>query len=133
MNRKKHTDPGVDANLARHGGLSYLEIPSVNPRQSALFYTKVLGWKVSQSDTADPRFADQTGHLIGRWVISRTISRKPGLLPYFYVNDIEDAAARVIKQRGKIVKPPYAEGNLWVAIIRDPTGNTIGLWQEGSR
>jgi predicted enzyme related to lactoylglutathione lyase len=26
--------------------------------------------------------------------------------------------------------PPYPEGNLTVATFRDPTGNTIGIWQQ---
>jgi predicted enzyme related to lactoylglutathione lyase len=25
------------------------------------------------------------------------------------------------------------EGDLWVATVRDPAGNLIGLWQEGPR
>jgi hypothetical protein len=57
---------GVDARLARHGGLSYLEITAVDPRRSAVFYEKVFGWNLRQRDTDDPRFDDATGHLIGR-------------------------------------------------------------------
>ena len=34
---------------------------------------------------------DVTGHLIGRWVTGRAISHDPGLLPYFYVDRIDDA------------------------------------------
>ncbi len=124
---------GVDARLARHGGLSYLEIPAVDARQSAAFYEKVLGWNLRQPDTDDPRFDDATGHLIGRWVTGRGISREPGLLPYIYVDRIDDAVDRVVEHGGAVVRPPYAEGNLWVATFRDPAGNVIGLWQEGPR
>jgi hypothetical protein len=124
---------GVGANLARHGGLSYLEIPAVDVRRSAIFYEKVLGWKLRQRETDNPRFDDATGHLIGRWVTGRTISREPGLLPYIYVDCIDDVVGRVAAHGGEVVKPPYAEGNLWVAIFRDPAGNVIGLWQEGPR
>jgi predicted enzyme related to lactoylglutathione lyase len=45
---------GVDASLARHGGLSYLEIPAIDPRQSAAFYEKVVGWNVRGDDPTDP-------------------------------------------------------------------------------
>ena len=122
---------GVDACLARHGGLSYLEIPAVDTRQSAAFYEKVFGWNLRHRDTDDPRFDDATGHLIGRWVTGRAISREPGLLPYIYVDRIDDAVSRVVAHGGEVVRPPYAEGNLWVAVFRDPAGNVIGLWQEG--
>src|SRR5439155_17743547 len=124
---------GVDACLARHGGLSYLEIPAVDTRQSAAFYEKVFGWNLRHRDTDDPRFDDATGDLIGRWVTGRAISREPGVLPYFYVDRIDDAVSRVVAHGGEVVQPPYAEGNLWVAVLRDPAGNVIGLWQEGPR
>ena len=28
---------------------------------------------------------------------------------------------------------PYPEGDLWVALFRDPGGNVIGVWQQGAR
>jgi predicted enzyme related to lactoylglutathione lyase len=124
---------GVDARLARHGGLSYLEIPAVNTRQSAAFYAAVFGWTLSAKDTDDPHFEDRTGHLIGRWVTSHAISREPGLLPYFYVDHIDNAIEKAAAHGGEIEKAPYPEGDLWVATIRDPAGNLIGLWQHGPR
>jgi predicted enzyme related to lactoylglutathione lyase len=124
---------GVDARLARHGGLSYLEIPAVDPGRSAAFYEQVLGWSVQERDTDDFRFDDATGHLIGRWVVGRAISREPGLLPYFYVDRIDDAVERIAAHGGEVVKAPYPEGNLWVATFRDPAGNLLGLWQAGPR
>jgi predicted enzyme related to lactoylglutathione lyase len=127
------TGAGVDASLARHGGLSYLEIPAVDPRKSAVFYEQVLGWNLRERDSNDPRFSDATGHLIGRWVTGRAISREPGLLPYVYVNRIDDVVERVAASGGEVVKAPYAEGNLSVATVRDPAGNLIGLWEEARR
>ena len=124
---------GVGAGLARHGGLSYLEIPAIDPRQSATFDEKVLGWQLRGRDSDDPRFEDGTGHLIGRWVTGRVISREPGLLPYIYIDRIDDVVERIAAHGGEVVKAPYPEGNLWVATFRDPTGNVLGLWQEGPR
>ncbi|HVC34743.1 MAG TPA: VOC family protein [Chloroflexota bacterium] len=126
-------DAGGDARLTRHGGLSYLEIPAIDPVQSAAFYEHVLGWKIWWRDRDDPRFDDATGHLIGRWVTGRAISREPGLLPYIYVDRIDDAVERVTARGGEVVTAPYPEGNLWVATVRDPAGNVIGLWQAGPR
>ena len=53
--RSEATNGGVDPSLARHGGLSYLEIPAVDVRQSAAFYEKVLGWNL---DWRTPRTPD---------------------------------------------------------------------------
>jgi len=66
-------------------------------------------------------------------VTDQAISREPGLLPYIYVDRIDDTIEQVEARGGKIVKAPYPEGNLWVATFRDPAGNVLGLWQEGAR
>ena len=63
----------------------------------------------------------------------QAISREPGLLPYIYVDHIDDILKQVEALEGEVVKAPYAEGNLWVATFRDPAGNVLGLWQEGPR
>ena len=131
QDKRSSATSSVDASLARHGGLSYLEIPAVDTRRSAAFYEKVLGWSLRGTDTDDPRFADLTGHLIGRWRTGLAVSREPGLLPFIYVDDIENAVERAAAHGGEVVKAPYPEGNLWVATVRDPAGNVIGLWQQG--
>ena len=124
---------GVDARLTTHGGLSYLEIPPVDTRQSATFYEKVCGWNIEQREGNDFCFAEPTGSLIGRWVDGRVSSREPGLLPYIYVDHIQDAVNEVAKYGAQVIKAPYVEGNLLVATIRDPAGNVIGRWQEVPR
>ena len=127
------TGTGVDSRLARPGGLSYLEIPAVDTEHAAAFYGQVLGWRLERRAANDLRFEDATGHLLGRWVTGRAPSREPGLLAYFYVERIDDAVGRVVAHGGEVVQAPCAEGNLWVATVRDPAGNLLGLWQEGPR
>lgn len=123
----------VDRGLARHGHISYLEIPAVDIEQSADFYESVLGWQIHQGQSGHTSFDDRSGDLIGRWVTGRVVSREPGLLPYIYVDRIDDIVQRIVNQGGEIVKAPYPEGDLWVATFRDPAGNLMGIWQEGPR
>jgi uncharacterized protein len=120
----------VDSRLAQHGALSYLEIAAVDARRSAEFYQEILGWVPRGDEPDQPKFSDQSGRLIGRWVTGRAISREPGLLPFIYVDQIRAVAEKVAASGGGIVKAPYAEGTLLVAVIRDPAGNVIGLWQD---
>ena len=120
---------GVDERLARHGGLSYLEIPALAPRRSAAFYEHVAGWTLDERAPGDVRFSDATGHLIGRFVTGRETFPEPGLLPYIYVNDIDDAVKRVVSHGGEVVEGPTLEGDTFVSTVRDPAGNVIGLWQ----
>jgi len=115
--------------LAKHGRLSYLEIPAIDPRQSAAFYERVFGWKIDQRSKDDFRFSDRDGLLIGRWATGNVASREAGILPFIYVDDIEAAIGRVTATGGEIVKASYAEGDVRIARIRDPAGNLVGLWQ----
>ena len=123
----------VETRLTKNGSISYLFLPAVDVHQSAAFYEQIFGWKIRGRDTDHPSFDDGTGHLSGAWATNQAISREPGLLPYIYVDRIDDILQQIETQGGKIVKGPYPEGNLWVATFRDPTGNVIGLWHEGAR
>lgn len=130
---KQAAEPtAIDDRLARHGAISYLHMPAIDPHQSAAFYEQVFGWDIRGRDTDHPRFDDATGHISGAWVTDQAISREPGLLPYIYVDRVHDSLELVMARGGEVVKPPYREGNLWVATFRDPAGNVIGLFQESA-
>jgi predicted enzyme related to lactoylglutathione lyase len=125
--------PAKRAHLFGHGRLSYIQIPSINVKKSADFYTNVFGWKIRGGGDEHLSFSDATGDLIGAWVTDHAPSRKPGVLPYIYVHGIDAIIERIKKIGGKIVKPAYPEGDLWVATFRDPAGNVMGIWQQGPR
>jgi len=124
---------GVDEGLAQHGHVSYLEIPAVDAEQSAAFYEAVFGWAIHRRDSGRRSFDDGSGNLIGSWVTCRGAAREPGLVPYIYVDRVDEVVARITGRGGEIVKPPYPEGDLWVATFRDPAGNVMGIWQAGPR
>jgi len=113
--------------------LSYIQIPAVDVRASAQFYETVFGWKARGDGARHLSFTDATGDMIGAWVTDRAISREPGVLPYIYVHGIDAILEKVTASDGAIVKEPYPEGDLWVATVRDPAGNVIGVWQQGPR
>ncbi len=114
--------------LARHGGLTYLHIPATHPRRSAEFYASLLGWKIEERKNGAFRFADREGLLIGGFGQDEA-AQAPGLLCYFYVDDIAAAVGRVGEGGGAVVEPPTLQGDTHVARVRDPDGNVIGLWQ----
>ena len=106
---------------------------AVDVHQSAAFYEQVFGSNMRRRDTDRPSFDNGTGHVSGAWMTNQAISREPGLLPYIYVDRIDDTLEQVEAQGGQFAKALYPEGNLWVATFRDPAGNVIGLWKEGAR
>jgi hypothetical protein len=120
-------DPGVDATLKRHGGLSYLEIPATNVEASENFYHHVLGWNTEAGKVSDP-----ANLLIGRFITARPASQHPGMVPFFYITNIRQAVQTALAHGGQEIKPLYPEGHLSVAVIRDPAGNIFGLWEDAA-
>ena len=117
--------------LARHGGLSYLEVPAAEPERSAEFYARVAGWKIDRRAEMDYRFSDGAGLLLGRFVIDRPPAREPGLTPVFYVDALDAALDAARAHGGEVAEPARREGDVRMARVRDPAGNLIGLWQFG--
>jgi len=60
---------------------------------------------------------------------------KPGLLPYMWVDEIDTIVARAAAYGGEVVEAPHLDspGGEWIAMLRDPAGNVMGLYQEGQR
>jgi predicted enzyme related to lactoylglutathione lyase len=53
-------------------------------------------------------------------------------VPFVYVDRLKAVIDRIEANGGKMVKAPYAEGGLTVALLRDPMGNVLGIWQRGA-
>ena len=122
---------GADQHLFGNGRISYIQIPASNVREAAAFYASVFDWKIRGGSDHHLSFTDATGDMIGAWVTGRAVSSEPGVLPYIYVHGIDAAIDRIKAHGGEVVKSPYPEGNLWVATFQDPSGNVLGIWQQG--
>jgi predicted enzyme related to lactoylglutathione lyase len=123
----------MDTGLARHGHVSYLEIPADDVERSAAFYEAVFGWSIRRHNSERASFDDGSGALSGSWVTGRAVARESGLLTYIYVDGIDAVIERIAARGGEVVKAPYPEGDLWVATFRDPAGNLMGIWQAEPR
>lgn len=125
-------DPGVEATVARPGGISYLGLPALDAAKSAEFYRAVFGWEVR--GTPDRlSFSDGTGHVIGHWRTDLPAAGEAGIRPYIYVTRLDEVLAEAVEQGAEVVSAPYPEGSLTIATVRDPAGNVIGIWQEAAR
>jgi uncharacterized protein len=116
----------------RPGGVSYLRVPATDPQRSAAFYAGVFDWSVD-AERDDPSFEDGTGHVIGHFMADLPVVGAAGVLPYVFVERVDEALEKVVARGREVVAPPYPEGDLWVATFRDPAGNVIGVWQQGPR
>jgi predicted enzyme related to lactoylglutathione lyase len=120
----------TEISVFRPGDVSYLRIAAPDPVRSAAFYSSVFGWKIRKNSTA---FEDATGHVIGHFMADLPVAGEAGVVPYVYVQDIDETLARVPDWGGEVTAKPYPEGDLWVAMTRDPAGNAVGVWQRGPR
>jgi uncharacterized protein len=125
-------DPGVEATVARPGGISYLGLPARDAAESAEFYRAVFGWEIrGTSDRLS--FSDGTGHVIGHWRTDLPAAGEAGIRPYIYVTQLDEVLRKAAEQGAELVSGPYSEGSLTIATVRDPAGNVIGIWQETAR
>ena len=115
--------------------LCYFEIPAVDVHASAAFYEKVFGWNIRPRETDHPSFDDATGDVSGAWATGREINRTPGLLPYIWVDGIDQTLKLIAAHGGVVVEESHLDspGGCWIATFRDPAGNVMGLYQEGAR
>jgi predicted enzyme related to lactoylglutathione lyase len=119
---------GVESGVARPAGISYLRIPSTDPQRSAAFYEAVFGWKVD-ADREDPSFEDGTGHVIGHIHADMDVSGEAGIRPYVYVESVEETLEKALSAGAEQVTAAYSEGDLKVAVLREPGGSVLGVWQ----
>jgi predicted enzyme related to lactoylglutathione lyase len=70
--------------------------------------------------------------VIGHFMADLPAAGEAGVLPYVFVEQLDETVEKVVAQGGEVVTPPYPEGDLRVATFRDPAGNVIGVWQQGS-
>jgi uncharacterized protein len=113
-----------------NGKICYIEIPAIDIRASADFYSNVFGWKIRQRGEGAVAFDDTTGEVSGTWVIGRPVAMEPGLLIYIMVGSVAATIEAVIAQGCEIVQPIGADASEITARFRDPAGNVLGLYQE---
>jgi predicted enzyme related to lactoylglutathione lyase len=116
--------PGTPA----HGQVSYLQIPATDLMRSAAFYEKVFGWRIER-----PYPSFEAPGLIGQWVTDRPAAPDAGLLAWIQVADIDDTLDVVRASGGEVRQLPEPDGPRWLATIRDPGGNVLGIVQVGPR
>jgi predicted enzyme related to lactoylglutathione lyase len=106
-----------------HGKLSYLQIPAIDTIRSVAFYERLFGWQV------DPAQRDfQAPGLIGQWVTDRPAAVDAGTMMWINVDDIEATLDQVSDAGGEVLEPASSDGPVrWLATIRDPAGNVLGI------
>jgi len=68
--------------------------------------------------------------VIGHFVADVPVAGEGGFRPYVYVASVDATIAAALAAGGEVETEPYPEGDLTVAVLRDPVGNVVGVWQK---
>ena len=112
----------------RHGEICYLQIPALDLMRSAAFYEIIFRWKIER-----PYPSFEAPGLIGQWVNDRAPAPDAGPLLWINVDRIDDILELVRTNGGEVIEAPSPDGPRWLATIRDPAGNVLGIAQHGPR
>lgn len=117
------------------GEFCWNELATTNVQAAKDFYGKVFGWQFIDHDMGDMKYTmikrngDEFG---GIWSIPKDKENEipPHWMAYILVENIEKSVEEASKHGAKIVKPIANAGTFGrFAIITDPTGAHIALWQ----
>lgn len=113
-----------------HGDITHIDIPVGDMERAKAFYSGLFGWEIAEI----PGFEDYP-----MWQAPNKISGG-GLAPrsadfsqprsYVEVDSIDETVAAAVEAGATLVmdKQPISETSWW-AVITDPDGNAIGLYE----
>jgi uncharacterized protein len=114
-----------------NGKICYIELPSRDVKESADFYHHVFGWHVRTRGDGAAAFDDTVNEVSGTWRTDRKPFTELGILIHIMVYDIEATMKLIVENGGKITQPVEMDAPEITARFSDPTGNILGLYQQG--
>jgi hypothetical protein len=122
------------------GKVVHFEIPTDNLARAKKFYSTVFGWSLDEFPEMEYTFArtvesDQNGMpkepgAINGGMLQRQDPVKTPVIT-ISVDNMDQAAATIEKNGGKMIRPKMAVGDMgFAAYFKDTEGNVVGLWQN---
>lgn len=115
----------------------WVDLGTPDQEQAGEFYGALFGWRIVEDENAEQTGGYRTAQLDGKAVggVMRLMQegQPPAWMTHFKVDDTDSVAARARDLGGEVLAEPMAVldyGRL--AVVADPTGAVIGLWQPGT-
>lgn len=107
----------------------FMDLRTTDQDRTRHFYGELFGWTVSDSP-GGAVFTGPDGPWGGLTPLAEQDSRRPQWIPYAPVADLDDALRKAVELGATVVRervdlPPGS-----VAVIDDPSGATMALWQS---
>ena len=120
------------------GSLGWLDLTVADPDRLLEFYRRVLGWKSEPVAMQGPEgpyhdhlLLDDAGRPVAGLCHARgaNLGVPPVWLAYIHVADLERALEAVRQGGGRLLHGPRGAGGGRMAVIQDPSGAHLALYQ----
>jgi predicted enzyme related to lactoylglutathione lyase len=127
--------------MTTHHGIVHFELPAEDPQKLADFYTGLFQWNITRMAMDGGDYwgvstgpVDEDGMPTEPGYIGGGITKRmmPGQTPANYVNveSVDEYAAKAQELGAQLIVPKSpVPGMGWFAMLTDPEGNPLGLWQ----
>jgi len=120
------------------GTFSWVELATSDAAAAADFYRGLFGWRLERPDDAGRALFRLDGDVVCGMCELPEDMRARGVLPawtsHVTVADADGAAARAAEAGGAVVAAPSEAGDDGrTALLRDPQGAVLGVWQPRGR
>lgn len=113
-----------------HGEMNHIEFPADDVERAKAFYGAVAGWEFSAMDGVPDYWLFRTSEGYGGAIGKRGISTGAAVRDSIGVASIDDPLAASDHTGGTTKEPKTEiEGMGWYAVVTDPEGSEIGLFQ----
>jgi predicted enzyme related to lactoylglutathione lyase len=122
------------------GEFCWNELATSNVQAAKDFYGKVFGWQFSDHEVGDMNYTmikvNNGKEFGGIWSIPKDQQKQipPHWMAYILVENVDKSLEKARQNGANVVKPATNAGDFGrFAIITDPTGAHVALWQTVSK
>ena len=111
----------------------FFEVPADDPEKLQNFYSEMFGWKFQKVPGDFRYYKIDMGVDKPKGGLTARQDPMHGPVNYIKVLSVEESMEKAVKLGAQVVvpkKPVLGAG--WFAVLLDPQGNRIGLWEEDS-
>jgi predicted enzyme related to lactoylglutathione lyase len=122
-----------------HGVPSWIDLATPDPDGAKAFYAELFGWEYEDQPTDQAgmtyTMARKDGKDAAGMMLLSSEMAESGMPPvwtsYISVDDLDAATAKVAPAGGTVAQPPMDVMDAGrMAVITDPTGATVALWEK---